>query len=495
MRTSKRSFPALRSISIICILLAVGLTIYQLVSYSRIRANFPTGMVIAGVPVGGLDREQAAERLVQAYGVPVEVRYGDAIIQIRPGVVGFELDLESMLSAADLQRTDQPFWTSFWDYLWNRATAPTEIPLRANLTEDRLRAFLKEEISPRYDRPPSAALPVAGSTQFSSGEEGTVLDVDRAVTLIRDALWSSNARVVNLSYNKVSPPRPSLQNLQILLQQIIDVSGFDGITEIFLRDLETNQEIHFAYQNQTLLQPDIAFSGASVLKIPIMVSVYKDLEEPISQEASDLIASMIDRSDNPPADKLMMDYLSENTGPLIVTENMQTLGLENTFLAGYFYNGAPLLKRFETPSNSRTDIFTSPDVYDQTTPADIGMLLDDIYQCAESGGGTLVAAFPGQITQNECKSMVQFLSRNRIGVLIEAGLPEGTQLAHKHGWITDPTDGVIHTIGDAGIAYTPGGDFVLVIFMYHPGQLVFNPINVIYADLSRAVYNYFNTAQ
>jgi len=495
LRTSKRSFPALRSISIICILLAVGLTIYQLVSYSRIRANFPTGMVIAGVPVGGLDREQAAERLVQAYGVPVEVRYGDAIIQIRPGVVGFELDLESMLSAADLQRTDQPFWTSFWDYLWNRATAPTEIPLRANLTEDRLRAFLKEEISPRYDRPPSAALPVAGSTQFSSGEEGTVLDVDRAVTLIRDALWSSNARVVNLSYNKVSPPRPSLQNLQILLQQIIDVSGFDGITEIFLRDLETNQEIHFAYQNQTLLQPDIAFSGASVLKIPIMVSVYKDLEEPISQEASDLIASMIDRSDNPPADKLMMDYLSENTGPLIVTENMQTLGLENTFLAGYFYNGAPLLKRFETPSNSRTDIFTSPDVYDQTTPADIGMLLDDIYQCAESGGGTLVAAFPGQITQNECKSMVQFLSRNRIGVLIEAGLPEGTQLAHKHGWITDPTDGVIHTIGDAGIAYTPGGDFVLVIFMYHPGQLVFNPINVIYADLSRAVYNYFNTAQ
>jgi len=29
--------------------------------------------------------------------------------------------------------------------------------------------------------------------------------------------------------------------------------------------------------------------------------------------------------------------------------------------------------------------------------------------------------------------------------------------------------------------------------MYHPDQLVFNPINVIYADLSRAIYNYFNT--
>ncbi len=495
MRTSNRSFPAIRWIAFLCIFLAVGLTILQLITYSRIRSNFPAGMVIAGVPVGGLDRTQAAERLVQAYGVPVEVRYGDSIIQIRPGVVGFELDLESMLSAADLQRMDQPFWTAFWDYLWNRVPAPAQIPLRAKLSEDRLRAFLQEEVSPRYDRPPSAAMPVVGSTQFTAGEEGTVLDIDRAVTLIRDALWSSNSRVVNLSYNKVAPPRPSFQNLQILLQQIIDVSGFDGITEIYLRDLETNQEIHFAYQNKTLLQDDIAFSGASTLKIPIMVSVYKAVGEPAPPEAGELIAAMIDRSDNPPADKLMMDYINENTGPLVVSEDMNQLGLANTFLAGYFYNGAPLLKRYTTPANSRTDIFTNPDVYDQTTPAEIGMLLEDIYQCAETGGGTFAAAFPGQISQNECKQMVQYLSRNRIGVLIEAGLPEGTQLAHKHGWITDPADGVIHTIGDAGIAFTPGGDFVLSIFVYHPDQLLFNSINVIYADLATAVYNYFNTAQ
>ncbi|HEY9089415.1 MAG TPA: serine hydrolase [Anaerolineaceae bacterium] len=493
MRTSRSSFPALRWISIIFILIAVALTIVQLISYSRIRGNFPAGMVIAGVPVGGLDRTQAAERLVQAYGVPVEVHYGDAVIQIRPGVVGFELDLESMLSAADLQRMNDPFWSAFWDYLWNRIPEPAEVPLRASLSEDRLRAFLKEEISPRYDRPPAASLPVAGSTQFSAGEEGTVLDVDRAVTLIRDALYSSNARVVNLSYNKVSPPRPSLQNLQILLQQIIDQAGFDGITELYLRDLETNQEVHFAYQNGEQLQTDIAFSGASTLKIPIMVSVFKALDEPLPTEAASLIEAMIDRSDNPPADTLMMNYINENTGPLLVTEDLGTLGLPNTFLAGYFYTGAPLLKRYTTPANSRTDIYTNPDVYDQTTPAELGMLLDDIYQCAETGGGSFPAAFPGKISQNECKAMVQYLSRNRIGVLIEAGLPEGTQLAHKHGWITDPVDGVIHTIGDAGIAYTPGGDFVLVIFMYHPDQLVFNPINVIYADLSRAIYNYFNT--
>lgn len=496
MRSNKRTFPALSWISILLFVLAVVLSVLQLIRYSRIRSSFPIGMVVAGVPVGGLERTQAAERLVQAYGVPVEIHYGDAVIQIKPAVAGFELDLEGMLSAADLQRINQPFWSAFWDYLWNRIPAPSQVPLRAKLSEDRLRAFLEEEVSSRYDRPPAAAVPVAGSTNFSTGEEGTVLDINRAVTLIDDALRSPSARVVNLSYNKVSPPRPSLQNLEILLRQIIDTNGFDGLVELYLLDLQSNQEIHFAYQNKEVLpQPDVAFTAASTIKIPIMVSVYKNLNEPTPKEANDLIAQMIDRSDNPPADKLMMDFMNENTGPLMTTDDMNSLGLPNTFLAGYFYQGAPLLKRYVTPSNQRTDVFTNPDVYNQTTAAEMGMLMDDIYQCSETGGGTFAAAFPGQITQNECRQMISYLSRNRIGVLIEAGLPEGTQFAHKHGWITDPVDGVIHTIGDVGAAYTPGGNFVLSIFVYHPSQLVFTPANLMYADLARAVYNYFNLGQ
>jgi beta-lactamase class A len=312
------------------------------------------------------------------------------------------------------------------------------------------------------------------------------------VTLIHDGLWSPNSRVVNLSYNKVAPPRLSQQNLQILLQQIIDVSGFDGLIEMYMKDLQTNQEIHFAYQNKKVVPGDIAFTAASTMKIPIMVSVFKSLKEPTPKEATDLISLMIDRSDNPPADKLMMNYLNENTGPIVVSEDLAALGLNNTFLGGYFYPGAPLLKRFNTPANTRTDITTSPDVYNQTTPTEMGMLLDDLYQCSENGGGSFAAAFPGQISQAECKQMISFLSRNRIGVLIEAGVPEGTQVAHKHGWVTDPNDGVIHTIGDAGLVYTPGGNFVLSIYMYHPTQLVFDTQNILFADLTRAVYNYFN---
>jgi hypothetical protein len=43
-----------------------------------------------------------------------------------------------------------------------------------------------------------------------------------------------------------------------------------------------------------------------------------------------------------------------------------------------------------------------------------------------------------------------------------------------------------------GIVYTPGGDYVLSIFAYHPVQAVFEPVNQLFAKLSQAVYSYYN---
>ncbi|GAP20785.1 serine hydrolase [Leptolinea tardivitalis] len=487
----KKSLTYLRWIALAFIFIAVLITVYNLIGYSRIRGNFPPGMQIAGVPVGGLDRQHAAERLVQAYGVPVELHYNDAIIQVKPAVLGFELDLENMLSAADLQRVNQPFWNGFWEYLWNQQPSTANIPLSSQMAEDRLRGYLKDEIAARFDSPPSAAVPVAGSTNFSGGSSGMTLDVDRAVVLISDALKSPVNRVVNLSLKKVAPPRPSFQNLQILIQQIISQS-FDGLAEIYLHDLQTNQELHFAVNKNEVIKPDVAFTAASTMKIPIMVSVFKRSKEPLQPSVSDQITLMIDRSDNPPADKLMSDVLDANMGPLVVSQDMASLGLPNTFLGGYFYQGAPLLKKFTTPANSRTDFNTNPDQYNQTTPMEMGLLLSDIYECASTGGGTFAAVFQGEISQNECRQMVNYLAKNKIGVLLEAGLPEGTQFAHKHGWVTDTTDGVIHTMQDAGIVYSPGGNYVLTVYLYHPVQVVFDPVNIMYAQISRAVYNYFN---
>ena len=222
-----------------------------------------------------------------------------------------------------------------------------------------------------------------------------------------------------------------------------------------------------------------------------MVSVFNRADEPVSNEVLEQIGLMIERSENDPADRLMENALGGNLGPLLVTDDMVELGFENTFLAGYFYPGAPLLRRIETPANRRSDVNTNPDIYNQTTSAEMGMLLGDIYQCATRDGGALKAVFEGQISRAECQTMIDFLALNRIGVLIQAGVPEGTKLAHKHGWITE-TDGLIHAISDAGIVYTPGGNYVLVIFMYQPVQLIFDTANFVMAELSSAIYNYYN---
>jgi len=199
---------------------------------------------------------------------------------------------------------------------------------------------------------------------------------------------------------------------------------------------------------------------------------------------------MIAKSGNEAADWLMDRVIDDTFGPLEVSEDMFTLGLENTFLAGYFALGSPILYLYETPANQREDINTDPDIYNQTTASDIGMLLEDLFQCAQNGGSALTAVFPGQFTQTECQDMITLLIQNRLPSLLTAGVPEGTPIAHKHGWVTN--NGVINTIGDAGIIYSPVANYVLVVFLHHPDQLVWEPASILIADLSRAVYNFYN---
>ncbi|MBN2114955.1 MAG: serine hydrolase [Anaerolineales bacterium] len=494
---NRSSVPILRGISIAILSIAVVLTVIALIGYSRQRNNYPRGMTIAGVPVGGVDPQVASERVLQVYSSPIEVQYGEAIIHVDPSVVGFELDMDSMIAAADLERTGGSFWGGFWNYLWNRDPAPVEIPLSATISEERLRAYLQNEISARYDEPPTPAQPVPGSTTFTAGTPGIILDIDRAVRLIEDTLRSPNNRTVVLSFRQSAAARPTMQNLEILLQQNITVADFDGVIGVYLQDLQNGQEIHFAMDQGELISvnPDIAFTASSTVKIPIMVSYFiKYGSDALSEQSTALLMDMIRRSENPPADRLM-ESLDALRGPLVVTEDMRKIGLENTFLAGFFCSAefpCPLLQRFETPANKRTDVETDPDSFNQTTPSDIGMLLADIYQCAEGGGGALIAAFPDKISSELCKQMITLLASDKIGVLIEAGVPEGTQVAHKHGWISDPSSLVIKNISDAGIVYTPGGNYVLVIYAYHPVQTVWEPVSGLFAQMSQAVYNYYN---
>jgi beta-lactamase class A len=455
-----------------------------------VRTNLPAGLKIAGVPVGGLDRQMAAQKVLEAYSIPVEIRYNQAPIQMNPGEAEFQLNMENMLAIADAQRTQQPFWQDFWNFLWGRNSTPVDVPLSATTSEARLRQFLTD-VGKRYDQPAIPAQPVPGTVNFEPGQLGSSLVIDGSILLVENALTSLTNRTVELPIERTSPARPAFSNLDILLKQVIKVSGFDGLVGIYLQDLQTGQDLHFAYRNEELLpvQPDIAFTASSIIKVPIMVSIYRQTDN-MDEEASKLLEDMVNRSGNEAADWLMDRVMEPGRGPLIVSENMKLLGLDNTFLAGYFSVGSPLLAAFQTPANQRTDITTDPDPYNQTTISDIGYLLADIYQCATSGGGALIAVFPDQITQSECQAMIQYLIKNRLPSLLTAGIPEGTEIAHKHGWVS--TSGIIKTVSDAGIIFSPGGNYILVVFLHHPEQIVWDPAATLIAVLSQAVYNYYN---
>lgn len=479
----------LRWLSIGLLLGSLALTFFELIAYSRQRARLPQSMSIAGVPVGGLDHERALERLLQTYSEPVELHYLDQIILIHPASVGFRLDHEAMLAAAELERTRTDFWAGFWDFMWNRPGESTAIPIRAEHSASQLEAVLRD-IAARYDEPPLPVQPVPGSPNFAPGEPGRVLDIGRASQLMGEALGQPVDRQVNLPVVEGEPPRPTLGTLATLLQQNVDVAGFDGLVDFFLTDLQTGDELHFAYYRNAEIpkEPDIAFTAASIIKIGILTAYLRYFDPPFDPEAERWLGQMITQSGNDPADWLM-GRINVDFGPLSVTDTLRDLGFESSFIVGYFHPPPVLLSGGvpRTPGNQRTDINTRPDVFNQTTPSEIGSLLTDIYLC-QKGGGALIALFPDEIQPEECRLMLDLLAQNNIGLLLEAGVPDGTRVAHKHGWTESP----LTSLGDVGVIFTPGGDFVLSMFFWNDREMVWEPTSHLFAVLTRAVYNYFN---
>lgn len=476
-----------RWISIAFLVSALALFFFELLAYSRQRALLPDQLTIAGISVGNTTQSEARERLLQTFSTPVELYYEDQRILLNPANVGFRLDTDVMLAAAELERTEKPFWSGFWDFLWNRPGDTTGIPLKAEYSNVQLESVLID-IGARYDTPPTSSEPIPGTPNFTPGIPGRVLDIRRGVDLVGRVLQSPERRSVNLPIVNEGPGKPTLNTLEILFKQVIAVSDFNGLVVLYLTDLRTGEILHFGSLSgqDVSLEPDIAFSGASINKISILTAFYRYFDEPLNAETTRWVEEMITESGNDPSDWLM-ERIDTARGPLLVTETLQDLGLENTFVAGYYFPGAPILKIYRTPANQRFDIDTTPDPYTQTTASEINMLLTDIYACAQ-GGGSLLARFPEEITPQECSRMLDLLSANILGTLIKAGVPEGTRVAHKHGWRSSPLD----MIGDAGIIFTPGGDYSLSIFLWNEQEMVWEPTSRLVADLSRAAYNYFN---
>lgn len=487
-RTKKRKGPnlALLIVGLFFMILSAFVAIQDRASFRNETQTLPIGSTVGEVPVGGLDIQSALERVQDAFSAPVELRYLDARMQFSVEQLGGSLDLEGLRQQLSNSMKDG----SWLAHLWGKVSEASAVHLPVDLTMDSAIAerFLRAELPPRYDQAATHASPRVGDTAFTLGTTGTTLDISGSLPAIASALASRSSRTVDLKVDTISAGGADWADLEVMLKQQLAIENFRGLAEVYLSDPKTGQVIHFAQRDLSDLPVDVAYSGASTVKIPVMVSVMRRTEEPTPNLALGWMNAMITQSLNPPADALMKTYLDNTSGPLIVTRDMAELGFKNTFLAGYFEPGSPLLQKFDTPANTRRDVYLDPDFYNQTVPSETGSLLEYMYQCSLDPSFSL---FEGQVTQTECETMLSFLRDNRIGALFESGLPPSATAAHKHGWVVD-LDGYLHTMSDAGVIYTPQADFVLVVFIHTEEQLVFEVGERVFARLSQSIYNFYN---
>ncbi len=482
MKRKKNSKFALIA-SIVFLLAGFALGITQWLQYSSQPDVFPAGSKWGSFDVAGLSVTQAQDLIQATFDAPIALNYQGQTIQVDPNDLGYTLDDADPQAA----RQSPTGLAGFWSFLQGKRPSAVTLDLPTHLDDAVLTDYLKNQVAPHYDQPETEAVPIAGTTEFTPGQPGYQLNVDASAAVVKQAL-ENGSRSVDLVVNSVPAGGVSPANLETFIRQQIQAAGFNGIAELYTRNLKTGEEVHFALQNNQEVDPGISFSAASTIKIPILVSIMRRTDMPVPDGINTLIEDMIIYSENPPADDLMNEVIGQNTAPLDVTSDMHALGLDDTFLAGYFYAGAPLLQVFQTQANSRTDINLDPDIYNQTTPADMVKLLTAIYNCADTGTGLLIDTFPGEITKEKCQYMLDMLKRNKIGVLTQAGVPEGTAVAHKHGW-TEESDGYLHTLSDVAVVFAPDADYVFVLYLYDPIQLLFDPGNALFAQLSQLVYN------
>jgi uncharacterized protein YraI len=254
------------------------------------------------------------------------------------------------------------------------------------------------------------------------------------------------------------------------------------LAALFLMDLQTEEAITFGN--------DIAFSGMSLNKIVILADLYSQLSSPPNLDVAVNIANMMVCSENS-ASNALLSYLGNGDpyqGAQSVTSFMQNLGLSNTYMVAPFLidpNATPQAVR--APDTEADQIRAQPDYSNQLTVDNMGWLLSGLYQCAYDGGGPLMSAMPDSYTAGECRQMLDVMSDNNLGqpLLMSAGVPEDTRVAHKHGWTAD-------THGDAGIVFTPGGNYVLVVALHNPVWLDFGESFPLITGISRTIYNYYN---
>jgi len=268
--------------------------------------------------------------------------------------------------------------------------------------------------------------------------------------------------------------------------------GFNPATSqfgaLYLQDLQTGEAVTFGN--------DFAFSGTSINKIGVLADYFNRMDGiPNLSEAIDIANTMI-CSENVATNRVMSAGANGDAlqGAVNTTNFMRQLGLTRTFLTAPYdttigiATSTPVPRPIEFPATDADQVKGNPNPSNQMTVDEMGWMLSSMYECAYRESGPLMTNFTG-FTPQECRKMLHVMENNTVDGMLKAGTPEGIRVAHKHGWVND-------THGNAGIFFTPGGDYVLVVMLFKPEFLEFTTVSLpTLANLSLMVYNHYNPTQ
>lgn len=197
--------------------------------------------------------------------------------------------------------------------------------------------------------------------------------------------------------------------------------------------------------------------SASLIKLPIMGAVLERVEsgELTAEETEKRLELMITVSDNTAANELirLLGGGDPEKGMEAVNDWCSRRGCGDT-----------RLNRLMLADNG---------LQNYTSAADCARLLGEIYR------GECVSAGASQ-------KMLELLLGQTVKDRLPRGLPEGTPIAHKTG------DLIGLCWADAGIVFSPGGDYILVVIS--DGKADESSAKNAAAELSRAVYESMNPA-
>lgn len=492
-RRRRTGFPWLLTMSMLLIIAAAAMLIYELAGFSRREQQLPAGISVAGINISNLSDRDAVSRWERAYAEPISLLYPDAagaqLILLYPDQVGWRISSEPMLAnALRLGEQGGGFWRRFVDYLLGiEQIVARDIPLVADYQENALRAYL-DDIAARYDNAPGRATVDTQTLVVYPGASGAALDVPKAMQLVDAALRSAVARTVALPIREVNTQGPRLGALEELIIALLDEKGFihDGVNtvaSVYVQDLQRGEEIS--------ILGDVAFSAASTIKVPIMVEYFRSLTAPPADGEAWLLANSLLCSNNS-SSNLIMDIVGGGDifrGLRRVSDTIQALGISNTYITAPFYLGVEgqQLGSIQAPATAPNPAFdTEADPFNQTTAEDMGALFSLIYDCAHYNSG-LALALPGLVTQRECRQMLELASANDLLRLLQGGIPSGVRISHKNGWIAD-------SVGDAGVVYSPNGrHYVISVFLWERSEFQdYQKLWSLVEEISRAAWNYFN---